>query len=182
MPRGYLKVFQYGSNMNAKRLNSPERLNGKARVVGVARLDGYGIGFDLYSESNGCAVTDIASAVNEHVLGVLYEIPIRLVVAPAGKRSKMDEFEGARSDGTGNYHRVRVSVTSGKRSVNAVTYVGTDAGRRRFAQRTTEEQRVSEEYFGHLKLGAQTFEFPQEYQAYLEQHAGPLAPNPRTYD
>jgi hypothetical protein len=102
MPRGYLKVFQYGSNMNAERLNCPERLNGKARVVGVARLEGYGIRFDLYSRRNRCGVTDIVKAVNEHVLGVLYDVPIRLVVAPEGKQSKMDEFEGARSDGTGN--------------------------------------------------------------------------------
>ena len=68
MPRGYLKVFQYGSNMNAERLNCPERLNGKARVVGVARLEGYGIRFDLYSQTNKCGVTHIVRAANEHVL------------------------------------------------------------------------------------------------------------------
>jgi hypothetical protein len=172
MPRGYLKVFQYGSNMNVERLNGPERLDGKARVVGVARLDGHGIRFDLYSKCNGCAVTDIASGVNEHVLGVLFEVPIRLVIAPAGRRSKMDEFEGALPNGRGNYRRIHVNVTLSKRRMNAVTYVGTDAGRRRFAQMRPEEQRVSEEYFGHLKLGAQTFKFPREYRAYLEQHAG----------
>jgi Gamma-glutamyl cyclotransferase, AIG2-like len=129
MPRGYLKVFQYGSNMNAERINSPERLDGKTRVAGVARLDGYGIRFDLYSIRNGCGVTDIAKAANEHVLGVLYEVPIRLVVAPAGRQSKMDEFEGACSNGTGNYLRIRLSVVMGKRNVSAITYIGTDAGR-----------------------------------------------------
>lgn len=175
MPRGYLKVFQYGSNMDAERLNCPERLNGKAHVVGVARLEGYGIRFDLYSQRNECGVTDILRAANEHVLGVLYEVPIRLVIAPAGKRSKMDEFEGARPDGTGNYQRVRLSVAVGKRTLRAVTYVGTEAGKRRFARSTAEEQKVSEEYFGHVRLGAQTFEFPQEYRAYLERQAGRLS-------
>lgn len=172
MPRGYLKVFQYGSNMNAERLNCPERLNGKARVVGVARLEGYGIRFDLYSQTNKCGVTDIVRAANEHVLGVLYDVPIRLVVAPTGKRSKMDEVEGARPDGTGNYQRVRLSVEMDKRNVSAVTYVGTDGGKRRFARRTAEEQHVSDEYFEHVRLGSQTFEFPGEYRAYLERQAG----------
>jgi hypothetical protein len=172
MPRGYLTVFQYGSNMDTEHLNSSERLNGKARVVGVARLDGRGIRFDLYSIKSRCGVTDIVTAVNEHVLGVLYDIPIRLVIAPKGKRSRMDEIEGARPDETGNYRRVAVSVVVGARKIDAVTYVGTDAGRRRFAQKTAEEQRVSDDYFGHLMRGAQTFEFPQEYRRYLERLAG----------
>jgi len=172
MPRGYLKVFQYGSNMNAERLNCPERLHCTAHIVGVARLEGYGIRFDLYSEGNKCAVTDIVKAVKEHVLGVLYDVPIRLVVAPPGKRSKMDEIEGARPDGTGNYRRVRLTVAMGKQNISAVTYIGTDVGKRRFARRTAEEQQVSKEYFGHLRLGAETFKFPEEYRTYLERQAG----------
>jgi Gamma-glutamyl cyclotransferase, AIG2-like len=160
MPRGYLKVFQYGSNMNAERLNSGKRLNDKARVVGVARLDGHGVRFDLYSTTNRCGVTDIVAAGDEHVLGVLYDIPIRLVIAPPGRRSKMDTIEGAQPDGTGNYKRVRLRVVMDGQDIDAVTYVGTGAGRRRFARRTSEEQRVSDNYFGHLVRGAQTFEFP----------------------
>jgi hypothetical protein len=175
MPRGYLKVFQYGSNMSGERINCPNRLAGRAVVAGVARLDGYGIRFDLYSsQENKCGVTDIAESVNEHVLGVLYDVPIPLVIAPAGRRSKMDEFEGARPDGTGNYRRIRLSVAVGKRRVSSVTYVGTDEGRRRFAQRTAEERQVSEEYFRHLRAGAQASRFPQEYLAYLERQAGDL--------
>jgi hypothetical protein len=172
MPRGYFRVFQYGSNMNPERLNSAERLNGKACVVGVARLQGYGIRFDLYSKCNGCAVTDIVTADNEYVLGVLYDVPIRLVIAPAGKRSKMDRIEGALPDRTGNYQRVPVNVAMDKQNVTAVTYAGTDAGRLRFTQKAASQRRVSEEYFGHLRLGAQTFNFPAEYRAYLERQAG----------
>lgn len=175
MPRGYLKVFQYGSNMDAERINCPNRLDGRALVAGVARLDGYGIRFDLYSgQENRCGVTDITEAVNEHVLGVLYDVPIPLVVAPAGRRSRMDEFEGARPDETGNYQRIRLSVAVGKTKISAVTYVGTDQGRRRFVQRTAEEQQVSDEYFGHLRAGVQAFRFPKEYLAYLERQAGDL--------
>lgn len=163
--------------MNPDRLNCPDRLNQKARVVGVARLNGWGIRFDLYSETNGCGVTDIARAVNEHVFGVLYDVPIRLVVAQAGRQSRMDRFEGARPDGTGNYQRIRLSVTADERQLTAVTYVGTDVGRQRFARKTAAEQQVSERYFGHLESGAQAFRFPREYKAYLTEQAGPLARN-----
>src|ERR1700686_518737 len=96
MPKGYVRVFQYGSNMNPARLNSPERLNNKAKKPRVARLDGRGIRFDIYSECNGCGVTDIRESASEYVLGVLYDVPVRLVVPVAGGRSRMDEIEGAK--------------------------------------------------------------------------------------
>jgi hypothetical protein len=154
MPRGYLKVFQYGSNMNLERINCAKRLNGKAWFATVALLEKHGVRFDIYSTNSGCGATNIASAENEYVLGVVFDIPIRLVVAPRGKRSRMDRFEGARPDGTGNYKRVWLEVTVGDRSFSAVTYVGTDVGKRRFHERNPIEQQVSEEYFGHLRLGA----------------------------
>src|ERR1700681_1911353 len=92
----YIMLFQYGSNMDTGRLNSARRLGGTAEVVGVGRLKGWGIRFDLYSETNRCAVTDIVRSAREHVEGVLYQVPYRLVVSPRGKRSRMDEIEGAR--------------------------------------------------------------------------------------
>jgi hypothetical protein len=55
-------LFQYGSNMEPDRLNSPDRLGGAARVLGVASLAGWGIRFDLYSKSYHCGVTDIVPA------------------------------------------------------------------------------------------------------------------------
>jgi hypothetical protein len=36
MPRGYVKLLQYGSNMNPTRLNALERLDGRAKSIGVA--------------------------------------------------------------------------------------------------------------------------------------------------
>jgi hypothetical protein len=89
-------LFQYGSNMDPNRLNSADRLDGDAEVVGVARLKGWGIRFDLYSGGeNHCGVTDIIPRVREHVEGVLYKVPYRSVVAPRGQRSRMDVVEGA---------------------------------------------------------------------------------------
>jgi hypothetical protein len=177
MPRGYVKVFQYGSNMNPARMNCRDRLNKKARIAGVARLDGWGIRFDLYSTTNECGVTDIVDPANEYVLGVLYDVPVRLVVAPAGELSRMDRFEGATLDGTGNYKRIRVTVHQKSQNITAVTYVGTEGGRRRFTGKRPDEQRVSEDYFGHLENGAEKFKFPSEYRTYLRRQAGQLNPS-----
>jgi hypothetical protein len=52
MPDQYVKLFQYGSNMDPDRLNARERLDGAAIAFGVARLEGWGIRFDLYSTVN----------------------------------------------------------------------------------------------------------------------------------
>jgi len=51
MKRRSVRLFQYGSNMDPDRLNSGKRLNEAAEPVGVARLDRWGIRFDLYSET-----------------------------------------------------------------------------------------------------------------------------------
>ena len=94
--------------MEPERLNS--RLNGVARVIGVAKLDHWGIRFDLYSVNNGCGVTDIVPAAREHVLGVLYEVPYRSVVATRGQQSPMDIIEGAGLGRLGNYKRQKTLV------------------------------------------------------------------------
>jgi hypothetical protein len=41
-------LFQYGSNMSSTRLNSTDRLDGAARKVGPAKLEGWGIRFELF--------------------------------------------------------------------------------------------------------------------------------------
>ena len=172
MPRGYVKVFQYGSNMNPGRLNSVERLDGKAKTVGVARLDGWGVRFDLYSESNGCGVTDIIVAPDEFVLGVLYEVPTPYVVARSGGRSRMDRIEGAKSDGSGNYEKQCLNVIIGDDTVKAITYIGTSLGRKRFAAKSTQRKQVSHEYFQNLEQGAKFFGLPELYTSYLKEKAG----------
>lgn len=163
--------------MNRTRLNSRERLNGMAQSIGVARLDGWGIRFDLYSERNRCAVTDIVLAPDEFVCGVLYEVPIPCVFAPKHSRSRMDRIEGVRPDGTGNYKKQRVRVIVGNDTVEALTYVGTASGRMRFASEATEHKQVSHEYFRNLELGANMFRMAEAYKIYLRQRAGMLRGN-----
>jgi hypothetical protein len=168
----YIILFQYGSNMDPNRLNSVDRLHGAAEVIGVGTLKGWGVRFDLYGERAQGGVTDIVPSAREHVDGVLYRVPYRLVVSPRGQRSRMDEIEGAKLGKKSNYKRKKVLVLREGKKVEARTYVGTIAGRNRFLRRSGEDRRVSVDYFGHVLTGARRFELPAKYIAYLRRQAG----------
>jgi AIG2-like family len=97
---------------------------------------------------------------------VLFEVPEAALAT-------MDKVEGARLNGTGNYERATIEVMTipdGDR-VEALTYIGTPAGRDRFKQRA-ECPAVKSEYFGHLLVGAQFFNFGSDYVRYLHRQAG----------
>ncbi len=160
-------LFQYGSNMSPARLNGPERLNGQAKAISAARLDGWGIRFDLNSKTNDSAVTDIVPAPGEHVLGVLFELS-------EGALAVMDRIEGVRADGMGNYQRanVEISVVPSGETVTAVTYLGTEAGRARCRNGSADRQIVKPAYFEHLLAGGRLFDFGTAYVRYLHRQAG----------
>ena len=175
LKKGYVALFQYGSNMLPARLNSSDRLSGRALLPSSARLGGWGVRFNLYSRCNGCGVTNIVSAKREYVLGVVYQVPVRLIYAPEGRRSRMDKIEGARPNGTGNYERRMVKIiTMRGEAILAATYIGTKNGRKRFSDRSQKERRVSREYFSYVLKGARRFGLPTDYVSYLRRQAGPL--------
>ena len=167
-------LFQYGANMDPKRLNGADRLDGAAEVVGVATLKGWRIRFDLYGELAQGGVTDVVPSTREHVLGVLYKVPYRKVIAPRGERSEMDIVEGAGLGKRSNYKRLKISVVSDGKKIEARTYIGTVTGRNRFLRRSAKERQVSKDYFGHILMGAKQFRFPASYIAYLRRQAGRL--------
>lgn len=69
-------VFQYGSNVSASRLNSPRRLNCKARVICPAfTVEPHELDFTIWSDENGCAAADLLPGVGRAIWGALYEIP-----------------------------------------------------------------------------------------------------------
>ena len=150
------------------------RLNNDIQELGVARLDGWGILFDIYSKSNRCGVTDLVVA-SEYVLGVLYRLRRDLVIASPGERSPMDKIEGAGLDEYSNYERIEVRVQTQDSDVSAFTYAGADAGRRRYLQKSSFDQRVSRSYFQHLLSAVRkSFISLQEYVTYLVSKAGVL--------
>jgi Gamma-glutamyl cyclotransferase, AIG2-like len=173
--KGYVRLFQYGSNMSPSRLNSSCRLRKKARRPKSARLEGWGVRFDLYSTGNECGVANIVEVTGEYVLGIVYQVPARLIYARTGRRSKMDEIEGVQLDGKGNYKRQRIDgITVDGEKVSAVTYVGTSHGKRRFLLRSQQERAVSSAYFSHLLKGAEKFAFSEKYISYLRRQVGAL--------
>jgi hypothetical protein len=174
MPGSNVYLFQYGSNMSTKRLNSTNRLEGCAKPIGKARLDGWGIRFDLYSESNDCAVTDIIRSHQEFVWGVLFLVPRELVIARRGERSRMDVVEGAGLGSLSNYRRATIYVRRGKYLMQAETYLGTSEARRRFEALQPNAQRVSREYFGYVAVGCKSHKLPKSYLAKIKKQAGRL--------
>lgn len=135
-------VFQYGSNCSTARLNSAERLQGDATPVGlVETVDNYELRFDVWSTRNNCAAADIVPGGADTVLGVLYEVPDKLMdsdTAPKGRKS-FDAIEG------NGYERrsIRVKRQDGT-IVNAVTYV---------VRQPARDLRTSIEYVRHIVDG-----------------------------
>lgn len=124
-------VFQYGSNRSSARLNSPERLNGDAVSLGRADLEGYRLVFDVWSDGNACAASDIIEAPGHTVQGILYEVPDLLMsrlTTPRDRRS-FDAIEGNR------YERRNVSVRRADRSIiTAISYTARPADRQQGIQ------------------------------------------------
>jgi hypothetical protein len=114
-------VFQYGSNCFSTRLNSPDRLNGDAVFLGRADLEGYRLVFDVWSDGNACAASDIIESPGHTVQGVLYEVPDFLMsrtTTPPGRRS-FDSVEGSRYE----RHNVSVHRRVDASIMGAITYV-----------------------------------------------------------
>ena len=92
-------IFQYGSNCNTGRLNAPERLAGAAEDRGRAEtIDEFDLRFDVWSQGNGCAASDLVPArgTGRHAWGVLYEIPADLIRGERGDRRKtLTKIEGS---------------------------------------------------------------------------------------
>jgi hypothetical protein len=120
-------VFQYGSNCTAARLNGPSRFAGHAEVLGKAQtVEDFHIAFDVYSQTNACAASDLVPTPGRKAWGVLYEVPEDFIRGrrPDGQKT-LEQIEGPR------YEEKSISVIdqSGKRR-EAVTFVVRESERR----------------------------------------------------
>lgn len=105
--------FAYGSCMCPvdlrRSLGEPTHLY----VVGVARLNGYRLGFYYHSPHRDCGCLDIVKDANSYVEGVLYCLPTRL-------SDRLDLREDVSS---GGYQHELVTVNVGKNTyANVRTY------------------------------------------------------------
>jgi hypothetical protein len=162
-------VFQYGSNCSTARLNSQERLQGAAKLIGLAEtVDNYELGFDVWSNGNNCAAANIVAQGEQPITGVLYDVPdelIRRETAPAGRKS-FDAIEG------NAYERrlIRVKKNDGS-IVNALTYVVREPAR---------NLRTSVEYVRHIITGLRENGAEDQYVARVKHAAA--ANNPEIAD
>jgi len=93
-----IKIFQYGSNTLAARLNGPRRLSGRAQPCGLAQtVDDFDIAFDVDSKTNGCAAADLVQTPGRKAWGVLYELPDGFVFGMRKDKQKtLAQIEGPR--------------------------------------------------------------------------------------
>lgn len=152
-------VFQYGSNMSEARLNGPDRLNGNARVVGIAITEGkFDFVFDILSDKGRNAAADIVADGTRRIWGVVYDVPDALIGRQTAKpRRSLDAIEGE----GGNYQRIRINLRwrNGRVIRDAVfTYVG--LARRNGIQTT-------QGYVDHILRGLADHQMPSGYIKYI---------------
>jgi len=140
-------IFQYGSNCDSDRLNSPARLSGGAKDLGCAETIGeYEMAFNKWSQGNGCAAADLmpASAAGRHAWGVLYN------VSEEGLK-KLAEIEGRSYEP--KIFRVRNEAGE---EVDATTFVVKERARKLGLSTTAK-------YVGHIVNGLRKHGVPEYY-------------------
>jgi len=153
-------IFQYGSNTSQVRLNSPDRLNGAATLLGlVVTKDCFDLDFTVFSTKNRCAAADIKPGGGRPIWGALYDIPgDRVIRELAGKHRCVDAIEGRR------YERVPISICwpDGRDVEGEVwTYTVLEAERRTDLQTTGA-------YGAHILDGLRDLNAPTDYIDYVQ--------------
>jgi hypothetical protein len=150
-------VFQYGSNCSTARLNGPDRLDGAAIPIGIAEtVEEYRLDFDVWSDKNGCAASDIVKTPGKKAWGVLFDVPdarISRETTPKDKKS-FDAIEGDRY----RRHWIQVRRPNGS-IITALTYVvkrperglQTNVDYVRYIVLGLREHGVSEDYIREVK-------------------------------
>ncbi len=154
-------VFQYGSNTDTERLNSPDRLRGDARTVGIAYTDDdYELDFTVWSKCNKCAAADIVPGSGRTIWGVLYDIPDCLIRRETfvGRKS-LNEIEGEST----NYRKIGIALRYQNGlpvEGNPITYV---------VKNRKKGLQTSFEYGRHIVIGLRAHNnIPNEYVEYVK--------------
>jgi hypothetical protein len=101
-------------------------LNGDAVSLGRADLEGYRLVFDVWSDGNACATSNIIEAPGHTVQGALYEVP-DLLMSRLTTRLDRRSFDAIEDNG---YDRRNVSVRRADGSIiTAISYTARPADR-----------------------------------------------------
>jgi hypothetical protein len=151
-------VFQYGSNMPVRRINSKDRLDGAAKLIGAVRtVEPYELAFTVWSRMSDCAAADlIPMGAGRSIHGVLCDIPDCLLSRDTakGKRS-LDAIEGEGTNYTRKY--IEVVTPDGQKS-KVLTYV---VKNRKVGLKT------SLAYVRYILCGLKEHRTPEDYFRYV---------------
>jgi len=141
----------------AARLNGPNRLNGHAEDLGHAKtVEDFDIAFDVYSQTNGCAASDLIRFPKRKAWGVLYEIPEDFIHGtPADGQKTLQQFEGPRYE----EEPIRAIDKDGNEQ-EAVTFLVRDAERRPGIA-------TSAAYVSWIIYGLREHAVPEDYIAHV---------------
>ncbi len=146
-------VFQYGSNCDERRLNSPKRLNDAARPIGKAQTaENFEVAFNVWSDGNKCATADLVRCGEGKAWGALYKVPNNRITGPKrinGLRT-LAEIEGPR------YELQHIRVTIGGKVKSAVTFLVRETDR-------TGGRATSAKYVSYIIRGMRNFGVPEDY-------------------
>lgn len=145
-------VFQYGSNCSTARLNGKDRLDGAAIPIGITQtVEDYALAFDVVSDINKCAASDIVKTPGKKVWGVLFDVPddrISRETSPKGKKS----FDAIEAD---RYRRHWIQVRRPNGSVvTALTYV---------VKCPEQGLQTNLDYVRHIVVGLREHGVPDDY-------------------
>ncbi|HVM11361.1 MAG TPA: gamma-glutamylcyclotransferase family protein [Actinomycetota bacterium] len=152
-----MRYFAYGVHMDPRAMAEacPGAPAGK-----VGRLDGYRLGFTVYSERWEGGAANIEADPDAHVWGVVWEVPEECIRA-------LDTYEGHPTF----YRQEDVTVATGDRTVDCVTY--------RVAHQTG-FVRPSDAYVNVLRAAMRQQGLPPEALDILEAAARPPGPRIRS--
>lgn len=155
-----LYFFAYGANMNPQQIY---QRCGSAKVVTVARLPRYRVGFFGYSKIWDGAVESIVRDADQEVWGVVYELGTTDL-------ERLDVWQDVRMDGTGPYFHYPVRVKGDNGQVyTALLYEKSVLG---------EPQSPSQPYLEYIVAGGTHHQLPLEYIEQLRSIATKAASYP----
>jgi hypothetical protein len=150
-------LFQYGSNCDAARLNAPERLGGSATNPRLVQtVSEYDIAFNVWSNGNGCAASNLMPTPGRHAWGVLYDIPDdRLTGSGRPGRKTMTQIEGPRYEA----RTITVRTTDGD-ELQATTFL---------VKKEAEATGLwtSKKYVEHIVTGLRAADAPPDYAEHV---------------
>ena len=166
--QAFIWLFEYGLEMDAAILNSPERLDGSALLYGPAVLKGYtlALGAQRIHGSTGPTIVAIrpSSEPDAEVWGVLYRIPQRLSELNGNEPSLLDTIHAAIMPQK-FFKGVPVVVyeTYREREITSVTYVATDIAYQQLRFANVEQGKADDAFMQRLASIARKQRLPESY-------------------